>query len=213
MFLVSILITTLFTKTTFSQQTQTCLSQTFNNNEKFTSCRDLPQFTSYLHWTYNQNTGKLDIAFRRTGLTSTNNRWVAWAINKNNDLSSSMTGAQALVAIPQSNGSPKAYTSSIANAGTSLSESNISYSHSRLSATHTNGEVTIYATINLRIGTTSLVHLWQDGAMSGTTPQAHDMNAANQQSKESLDLLSGTTQQGSGGGSLSRRRNVSNYFS
>ncbi|KAK2394286.1 cytochrome b561 and DOMON domain-containing protein [Trifolium repens] len=208
MFLVSILITTLFTKTTFSQ-TQTCLSQTFNNNEKFTSCRDLPQLTSYLHWTYNQNTGKLDIAFRRTGLTSTNNRWVAWAINKNDDLTSSMTGAQALVAIPQSNGSPKAYTSSIANAGTSLTESNISYSHSRLSATHsTNGEVTIYATINLPIGTATLVHLWQDGAMSGSTPLQHDMNAANQQSKERLDLLSGTTQQGSSGGSLSRRRNT-----
>ncbi|MCI12894.1 auxin-induced in root cultures protein 12-like, partial [Trifolium medium] len=118
-----------------------------------------------------------------------------------------MTGAQALVAVPQSNGSPKAYTSNIASPNTQLTESNISYSHSNLSATHTNGEVTIYATINLPIGTASLVHLWQDGAMSGNTPQMHDMNSANQQSKERLDLTSGVTQQGSGGGSLSRRRN------
>ncbi|XP_045805499.1 cytochrome b561 and DOMON domain-containing protein At5g47530-like [Trifolium pratense] len=206
MFLVSILITTLFTKTTLSQ-TQTCSSQTFNNNEKFSTCRDLPQLTSYLHWTFDQSTGKLDIAFRRTGITSTD-RWVAWAINKNNDLTSAMTGAQALVAVPQSSGSPKAYTSNIANAGTQLAESNISYPHSKLSATHTNGEVTIYASLNLPIGTTSLVHLWQDGAMSGTAPQAHDMSSANQQSKESLDLTSGVTQQGSGGGSLSRRRNT-----
>lgn len=119
-----------------------------------------------------------------------------------------MNGAQALVAIPQSSGTPKAYTSSIAGPATQLAESNISYPHSRLSATHENNEVTIYASITLPVGTTTLVHLWQDGAMSGSTPQAHDMTSANTQSKESLDLRSGASEQGSGGGSLSRRRNT-----
>lgn len=203
----------MFVTTTLAQTTtQTCKSQNFTNNEIFTSCRDLPQLTSYLHWTYDQTTGKLDIAFRHKGITDTN-RWVAWAINRNNDLTSSMNGAQALVAIPQSSGTPKAYTSSIAGSGTQLAESNISYPHSRLSATHENNEVTIYASITLPVGTTSLVHLWQDGAMSGSTPQMHDMTSANTQSKESLDLRSGASEQGSGGGSLSRRRNVSNSFS
>lgn len=203
----------MFVTTTLAQTTtQTCKSQNFTNNAIFTSCRDLPQLTSYLHWTYDQTTGKLDIAFRHKGITDTN-RWVAWAINPNNDLASSMNGAQALVAILQSSGTPKAYTSSIANSRTQLAESNISYPHSGLIATHENNEVTIYASITLPVGTPSLVHLWQDGAMSGSTPQMHDMTSANTQSKESLDLRSGASEQGSGGGSLSRRRNVSNSFS
>lgn len=205
MFLISILM---FVTTTLAQTTtQTCKSQNFTNNAIFTSCRDLPQLTSYLHWTYDQTTGKLDIAFRHKGITDTN-RWVAWAINPNNDLASSMNGAQALVAILQSSGTPKAYTSSIANSRTQLAESNIRYPHSGLIATHENNEVTIYASITLPVGTASLVHLWQDGAMSGSTPQMHDMTSANTQSKERLDLRSGASEQGSGGGSLSRRRNT-----
>ncbi|CAL5183995.1 unnamed protein product [Lathyrus oleraceus] len=202
-------ILSLFVSTTLAQQTQTqtCQLQTFTNNEKFTSCRDLPQLTSYLHWTFDRTTGKLDIAFRHTGITSTN-QWVSWAINPNNDLTSAMTGAQALVAILQSSGSPRAYTSSIANAGTQLTESRISYNHSNLRATHVSDEVTIFATINLPSGVTSLVHLWQDGSVSGGSPQPHAMNNGNLNSKESLDLLSGVTQAGSGGGSLSRRRNT-----
>lgn len=203
---ISILMSFMFVTKTLAQQ-QTCQKQTFTNNEVFSSCRDLPQLTSYLHWTYDQTSGKLDIAFRHTGITSTN-KWVAWAINPKNDLSQSMVGAQALVAIPQSSGVPKVYTSSISGYSTQLTQSNISFTHSRLTATHQNGEITIYATINLSKGTTSFVHLWQDGPMSGSSIQAHDLGTANQQAKESLDLLSGVTQHGSTGGSRSRRRNT-----
>ncbi|KAL5097496.1 hypothetical protein RYX36_001823 [Vicia faba] len=201
------LLLSLFVTTTLSQQTQTCRSHTFTNNQKFTTCRDLPELASFLHWTFDRTTGKLDIAFRHAGITS-NDKWVSWAINPHNDLTSSMNGAQALVAITQSSGTPRAYTSSIVNSGTQLAESNISYSHSKLSATHANGEVTIFATINLPSGTTSLVHLWQDGSMSGSSPLPHLLSGANVISKEKLDLLSGVTQAGSGGGSLSRRRNT-----
>ncbi|XP_058723717.1 cytochrome b561 and DOMON domain-containing protein At5g47530-like [Vicia villosa] len=201
------LLLSLFVTTTLAQTTQTCLSHNFTNNEKFTTCRDLPELSSYLHWTFDQTTGKLDIAFRHTGISS-NDRWVSWAINPNNDLTSSMTGAQALVAIPQSSGAPKAYTSSIAGYGTQLTESAISYNHSKLSATHANGEVAIFATITLSSGVTSLVHLWQDGPVSGGSPQSHATSGANVLSKEKLDLLSGVSQAGSGGGSLSRRRNT-----
>lgn len=205
------LLLPLFVTTTIAQTKQTCLSHNFTNNEKFTTCRDLPELSSYLHWTFDQTTGKLDIAFRHTGITS-NDRWVSWAINPNNDLTTSMNGAQALVAITQSSGAPKAYTSSIVNSGTQLTESTISYTHSNLSATHANGEVAIFATITLSSGVTSLVHLWQDGPVSGGSPQLHVTSGANILSKEKLDLLSGVSQAGSGGGSLSRRRNVSNSF-
>ena len=191
---------------------QTCKGQTFNNNKAYISCSDLPYLTSSLHWTYEQSTGKLDIAFRHSSITSTD-RWVAWAINKNNDLTRAMDGAQALVAIPQSSGPPKVHTSPISGYSTSLAEGNISYQTTGLSATHQNSEVTIYATVTLPSGTTSLVHVWQDGLMSGSTPQMHATDSANLGSKEQLNLVSGASQGGSSGSSLKRRRNVSGSFS
>ncbi|XP_061344339.1 cytochrome b561 and DOMON domain-containing protein At4g17280-like [Gastrolobium bilobum] len=185
---------------------QTCNTQTFTNNKVFTSCRDLPHLTSYLHWTYDQTTGKLEIAFRHTGITSTD-RWVSWAINPNSDLNQAMVGAQALVVIPQSSGAPRVYTSSISGYTTQLAEGNISYPNSGLTATYQNSEVTIYATLTLPSGTTKLVHLWQDGPLSGSSPQTHAQDSSNLNAKESLDLVSGTSQAGSGN-SLRKRRNV-----
>nr|KYP58305.1 Auxin-induced in root cultures protein 12 [Cajanus cajan] len=182
---------------------QTCRNQTFSNRV-FTTCRDLPQLTAYLHWTYDQASGKLEIAFKHAGITSTN-RWVAWAINPRNTLDPAMIGAQALVAIPQSNGSPRAYTSSIANTATQLEEGNISYPVEGLSATYQNNEVTIFATLTLPNGTTSLVHVWQDGPLSGSTPQEHSHETSHQNSKETLNLLSGSSTQATGNSRLKRR--------
>lgn len=196
--LTSLLLTT-------SAQTQTCESQTFTENKVFASCRDLSHLSSYLHWTHDQASGKLDIAFRHTGISATD-RWVSWAINPNNDLSTSMIGAQALVAISESGGAPRVYTSSIPGYSTQLAEGDISYPHSGLTATRQNSEITIYATLTLPNGTTNLVHLWNDGPVSASTPSMH--STANTQSKESLNLLSGASQAGSSGDSLRRRRNV-----
>lgn len=195
---------------TTSAQTA-CKGQAFTENKVFTTCRDLPHLSSYLHWTFDQATGKLDIAFRHTGISGTD-KWVAWAINPSNNLNSAMTGAQALVAIIPSSGAPNAYTSSIQNPGTTLAEGAISYNHSGLTATHQSTEVTIYATLTLPSGTTTLVHLWNDGPVSSGTPAMHAMTSSNTQSKESLDLLSGSSQAGSGN-SLRRRRNVSTCYS
>ncbi|KAK7359876.1 hypothetical protein VNO77_01841 [Canavalia gladiata] len=187
---------------------QTCRGQTnFNNNKVYATCRDLPHLTSYLHWTFDQATGKLDIAFRHTGISSTD-RWVAWAINPSGDLTSSMIGAQALVAIPQSGGTPRAYTSPISGYSTQLAEGTISYNHTGLTATHQGSEVTIYATLTLPSGTTNLVHLWQDGPVSGSAPQIHAQGTSNTQAKERLDVVSGSSQAGSSGNSLRRKRNV-----
>ncbi|KAL2339256.1 hypothetical protein Fmac_013702 [Flemingia macrophylla] len=184
---------------------QTCRNQTFSNRV-FATCRDLPQLTAYLHWTYDEASGKLDIAFKHAGITSTN-RWVAWAINPRNSLDPAMIGAQALVAIPQANGSPRAYTSSIASTATQLEEGSISYPVEGLSATYQNNEVTIFATLTLPNGTTSLVHVWQDGPLSGSTPQEHSHETSHQNSKETLNLISGSSTQASGN-SRQKRRNT-----
>lgn len=187
---------------------QTCKNQTFSNNKVFATCRDLPQLTSYLHWTYELSSGKLEIAFTRSGITSTN-RWVAWAINPNNKLEPAMIGAQAIVAITQSSGSPTVYTSSIADTNTQLQEGSIRYPVSGLSAIYQNNEVTIFATLTIPNDTTSLVHVWQDGVVSGSTPQEHSHESDHQNSKELLDLVSGTSQVATGISSRQKRRNVS----
>ncbi|XP_047171217.1 cytochrome b561 and DOMON domain-containing protein At5g47530-like [Vigna umbellata] len=179
--LVSLLLTS-------SVQSQTCMNHTFTDNKVFTSCRDLPHLTSYLHWTYDQATAKLDMAFRHAGINASD-RWVAWAINPNNNLDSAMVGAQALVAISESGGAPRAYTCSVQGYSTQLAEGNISYPHSGLTATRQNSEITIYATLTLPNGTTNLVHLWQDGPLSASIPSQHQLATSNLQAKEILDLL------------------------
>ncbi|XP_019462724.1 PREDICTED: cytochrome b561 and DOMON domain-containing protein At5g47530-like [Lupinus angustifolius] len=187
---------------------QTCASHSFSNNKVFATCRDLPELTSYLHWTYDQNTAKLDIAFRHDGIKSTDS-WVAWGINPRNVLDPAMIGAQALVAILQSNGTTRVYTSSIASTSTQLQDGTISYDVTGLRATYQNNEVTIFATLTLPNGTTSLVHLWQDGALSSSSiPQQHYQNPTHLSSKETLDLLSGQTQPSSTANSRQTRRNT-----
>ncbi|TKY72241.1 Cytochrome b561 and DOMON domain-containing protein [Spatholobus suberectus] len=128
------------------------------------------------------------MAFRHAGISATD-RWVAWAINPNNSLNTAMVGAQALVAVSQSGGAPRAYTAPITGYSTRLEEGNITYANSGLTATRQNSEITIYATLTLSRGTTKIVHLWQDGPLSGSTPQVHNMSSSNLQAKESLDLV------------------------
>ncbi|KAG4945984.1 hypothetical protein JHK87_041991 [Glycine soja] len=121
---------------------QACKNKTFNDNKVFAKCRDLPQSSSYLYWTYDQATGKLDMTFTHAGITAPE-RWVAWAINPNNNLKTAMVGAHA-----GSGGAPRAYTTSITNYSTHLEEGNISYPHSGLAATRQNNEITIYAILH-----------------------------------------------------------------
>ncbi|KHN42286.1 hypothetical protein glysoja_042034 [Glycine soja] len=147
---------------------QTCRNQTFSNRV-FATCRDLPQLTAYLHWTYDQASGRLDIAFKHAGITSTNSQMEAQ--------------------------------------GTTLEEGAISYPVSGLSATFESNQVTIFATLTLPNGTSSLVHVWQDGPLSGTTPQEHSHETSHQNSKEILDLLSGSSTQATGN-SRQKRRNT-----
>lgn len=62
---------------------------------------------------------------------------------------------------------------------TQLTEGNISYPHSGLTATRQNSEITF----------TNFVHLWQDGPLSASTPSQHQLATSNLQAKEILDLL------------------------
>ncbi|KAJ4981247.1 hypothetical protein NE237_032084 [Protea cynaroides] len=187
-----------------SSSAQSCSSYTFSDkNRAFSKCSDLPVLNSFLYWTYNPSSGTVDIAYRRTGVSSS--RWVAWAINPKG---LQMVGSQALVAYQQSNGTMYAYTSSVDSYTTTLSQSSLSFSVSNLSAELQSNEMIIFATVELPNNSTTVNHLWQDGPLSGNSPQSHVTTGNNVLSLETFDFSSGQSTASSGGNSRTRRKNV-----
>ncbi|XP_042477406.1 cytochrome b561 and DOMON domain-containing protein At5g47530-like [Macadamia integrifolia] len=185
-----------------SSSAQTCSSYTFSSGKSFSKCSDLPVLNSYLYWTYYPSTGTADIAYRHTGVSSS--RWVAWAINPGSK--AQMVGAQALVAYKHSNGSILAYTSSISSYETTLQQSSLSFSVSNISAELVSNVMIIYATVKLP--STTVNHLWQDGPVSGNSPTSHQTSGNNLASAGSMNFLSGATTATSGGTSRTKRKNV-----
>ncbi|CAL9015027.1 unnamed protein product [Prunus brigantina] len=189
-------------------QTGACGNYKFTSNKNFTSCSNLPYLNSFLHWTFEQSTGKLQMAYRHTGITTSN--WVAWAINPNlNSESSAMLGAQSLVAFQQSNGTTRVYKSPISNYQTTLAEGNLNYEVSDLSAEYLNNDgMIIFATWTLPTNSTTILQVWQQGPVSSDSPSVHPTVAPNTNAKGTLDLLSGATASSGGGGSRIRKKNI-----
>jgi hypothetical protein len=165
---------------------QTCKSYAFSSNKVYSSCSDLPVLSAFLHWSYDQSTHKVEIAYRHTG-TSTSN-WVAWAINPT---ATGMVGAQALVAYQDSSSAIHAYTSPVTGYGTTLAEGDLSFGVSNLSATFVNSEMTIFATLTLDSGMTTVNQVWQEGPLSGGSPSSHNTSSSsdNMKSAGTLNFL------------------------
>uniref|UniRef100_A0A7N0VC30 Cytochrome b561 and DOMON domain-containing protein n=1 Tax=Kalanchoe fedtschenkoi TaxID=63787 RepID=A0A7N0VC30_KALFE len=191
-----------------SVSAQTCGTYKFSNNAIFTSCNDLPVLNSYLHWTYDDSTRKANIAYRHTGVSTS--QWVAWAINPS---ASNMIGCQALVAYHNSTGAVTAYTSPITSYRTTLSQGDLSFPVTGLTASYSasTSEMIIFATIELPSATTTVNQVWQVGPMTGDTPQIHSTSGDNVKSMSTIDFLSGQSTGGSGStglGSRIRKRNT-----
>ncbi|CAM8908586.1 hypothetical protein QQ045_010436 [Rhodiola kirilowii] len=178
---------------------QTCKSYKFTNNKLFETCTDLPVLNAFLHWTYNSSSSSVQLAYRSTRYTSS--KWVAWAINP---VKSGMDGAQALVGYQQPDGVLKAYTSSVVGYDTVLAEGKLTFAVSDLSAVAGGGEITIFATVELPGGRTTLNQVWQDGPLSEGIPSQHESSPANFGSKGSINFLSGEAAPPSGGGGDSK---------
>ncbi|KAK8487451.1 hypothetical protein V6N11_076671 [Hibiscus sabdariffa] len=119
-----------------------------------------------------------------------------------------MVGSQALVAYRRTDGTMRVYTSPITQYQTQLQEGKLSFQVSDLSATYENNEMIIFATLGLSNNGTALNQVWQEGGLSGNTPQMHVTSGPNVQSMATLNLLSGETATTSGGGSKLRKRNI-----
>ncbi|XP_016480725.1 cytochrome b561 and DOMON domain-containing protein At5g47530 [Nicotiana tabacum] len=183
-FLISCILFSLFVSSTYAQS---CTKYNFTSNQIFTSCSDLPYLNSFLHWNYDPSSKTAKIAFRHTKIASS--RWVAWAINPT---AQGMVGSQALVAYQKSDGKMRVYTSPVTSYQTQLQEGNLSFPVSDLSATYSNNEIAIFATLKLdKFNSTIVNQVWQEGPVSGDSPAMHDTSGVNVQSAGALSLLSG----------------------
>ncbi|XP_065874624.1 cytochrome b561 and DOMON domain-containing protein At5g35735-like [Euphorbia lathyris] len=170
---------------------QTCNSYSFSSNQVFQSCTDLPVLTSFLHWTYHPANLTADIAFRKTGSPTTN--WVAWSLNPSGQ---TMMGSQALLAFHNSAGLPIAYTTQIDSMGPSMQNRTLTFGVSNIRAEYSNGEMTIFATLQLDNSLISTNQVWQEGPMSGTSFNIHPMGD-NTRSMGTIDFSTGATTAGS----------------
>jgi hypothetical protein len=99
-----------------------------------------------------------------------------------------MVGAQALVAYQNSNSAIHAYTSPVTGYGTTLAEGSLSFGVSNLSATFENSEMTIFATLTLDSGMTTVNQVWQEGPLSGGSPSGHDTTPSSENMKSTSTL-------------------------
>ncbi|KAM7506346.1 hypothetical protein LguiB_005250 [Lonicera macranthoides] len=186
----SVLISVFFSSTAQSS----CRSYAFASNKVFSLCTDLPYLNSFLHWTYDPSLATVQIAYRQTQVDPS--KWVSWAINPTSLL---MSGSQALIAFQLSNGTMKAYTSPVADYQTELKEGDLSFPVSDLTATFSNAEMIIFATLQLQNTTTTLNQIWQSGPVTSDDKLGmHETSGPNVQSMGLFNLLSGNS--GSTGG-------------
>ncbi|KAJ4833481.1 hypothetical protein Tsubulata_008073 [Turnera subulata] len=182
--------------------TQACHGLTFPDNQVYATCNDLPRLSSYLYWNYYPTNQTANIAFRKTG-TSTSN-WIAWALNPGGQM---MAGSQALVAYQDSNGSMVAYTTSVTGSPT-MKPGNLSFGVSNLRAEYSDGEMIIFATLQLDSTLLSTNQVWQEGPMQGGSPGMHDISGDNILSFGTVNFATGTVTSGGGISSKALLKNV-----
>ncbi|XP_059626256.1 auxin-induced in root cultures protein 12 [Cornus florida] len=164
-----------------------CTSQNFTNNIVYANCTDLPYLSSYLHWTYNSSKSSLSIAFVAPPAKSTG--WIAWAINPTG---TGMIGAQALVALKESNGSMVVKTYNISSYQP-IVESNISFHVANKTAEYSGGLMKIFAVLTVANNAT-VNQVWQVGSsVTGGIPDKHAFTPANLMAKGTLVLMAAQT--------------------
>ncbi|XP_043708260.1 cytochrome b561 and DOMON domain-containing protein At3g25290-like [Telopea speciosissima] len=179
----------------------TCSSQQLSGNRLYDHCNDLPQLSSYLHWTYNSTKSYLKIAFLAPAKTD---GWVAWAINPTG---LTMLGCQALIAY-QVDGKMTVKTFNV-DSYQSIAPSKIAYDVWYKEAEYSDGMMRIYATIALPSTMTTINQVWQVGSsVSDGIPVAHAFQASNLNARGTLDLSKGESSSTTGGDDKLNKRNI-----
>ncbi|XP_042509131.1 cytochrome b561 and DOMON domain-containing protein At3g25290-like [Macadamia integrifolia] len=130
----------------------TCSSQKFSGNRVYNQCNDLPELSSFLHWTYDSSNSSLKIAF--VAAPAKTGGWVAWEINPK---ALAMLGSQALIAY-EAAGKMTVKTFDVSSY--KIAPSKIAYEMSDMEAENADGTFTIFATIALPAKMTTINQVW-----------------------------------------------------
>lgn len=181
-----------------------CAAEKFSSNRAYAACADLPRLGASVHWTYDAAAASLSVAFVAAPPSG---GWVAWGLNPTGG---GMIGTQALVAVPKAGGY-EVQTYSISGYGLG-SPGDLSYPTSGLAAElGADGRVRVFGVLTLRNGTGDVVNqVWQVGPFSGGSIGSHDTspNSDNMKAVGKLNLVTGASTAGSGGGSILRKKNT-----
>uniref|UniRef100_A0A6M2EXV6 Cytochrome b561 and DOMON domain-containing protein n=1 Tax=Populus davidiana TaxID=266767 RepID=A0A6M2EXV6_9ROSI len=186
-----------------SSLAQSCSSNNSFSNRIYSTCNDLSQLSCSLHWNYYPSNKTADIAFRKTGASTSN--WIAWALNPTGR---QMAGSQALVAYKHSNGSMLAYTTQVDASG-SMQPASLNFGVLNISAENVGADMIIFATLQLSDTFVATNQVWQEGPLSGDNPGQHLLTAQHRQSVGEVDFVSGSvTSTGATTTPKDRKRNV-----
>ncbi|KAJ6873896.1 hypothetical protein NC651_032670 [Populus alba x Populus x berolinensis] len=186
-----------------SSLAQTCGNYTFSGNRSYSTCNDLPQLSCSLHWNYHPSNLTADIAFRKSGASTSN--WISWALNPSRR---AMAGSQALVAFQHPNGSILAYTTQL-NDNPNMQPGRLSFDVPSIAAeVSSNGDMIIFATLQLTDSLRLTNQVWQEGPVNGGNPGQHPTNGQNGKSMGTVDFINGSVTTTGGTTSKQRKRNV-----
>jgi hypothetical protein len=133
---------------------------------------------------------------------------ISWAINP---YAAGMVGAQALIAFKDSSGAMTVKTYNISTYA--IQESKVWFDVKEATAEVSGNVIRLFATVVLPdSGKTTVNHVWQVGSsVTSGVPDKHAFLPANLNSKGTLDLLSGQSNNAGGGSvdSRTKRKNVS----
>ncbi|KQJ99063.1 auxin-induced in root cultures protein 12 [Brachypodium distachyon] len=182
----------LLSSPTLSLAASACASEKFPAGRKYANCEDLPQLGAALHWTYDDATAALSLAF--VAAPAKPGGWVAWGLNP---IGSGMAGAQALVALRPSPSAPVAVrtyniTGYVPLGGDSTP---LAFPATELAADEESGGkiIRVYGKLQLRKGMKEVSQVWQVGpSVSKGAPDKHDVAAGNLAAKATLVLAGGS---------------------
>ncbi|KAK9726654.1 hypothetical protein RND81_05G228500 [Saponaria officinalis] len=191
----------------------TCTTPKLSSTTPYTTCTPLSSLSAALHYTYHPSNHTLSVAFTATPPSSAG--WVAWGINPSG---TGMLGGQAFVAYKSPSSSAVTVSTFNLSSYAAISAAPLSfpvYSHSG-EFNAADGSFTIYAAVKSDGGKVN--HIWQVGpGVTKGVPDKHAINAANLQSKATIDVTTGVAAD-SGASSSSavdlglKKRNVGYFF-
>ncbi|KAL5062966.1 hypothetical protein RYX36_024703 [Vicia faba] len=182
------LTVSIFVSVVSPTQALTCASQKLSPNHTFANCTDLPALAATLHYTYNDTTRAISVAYSATPPA---NGWVAWGINPTGG---GMVGTQALIAL-KNQGKVEVLLFNLTSYDSIVPVKNLSVGTSAVSGEEANGVITIFATVIIP-EINNFTQVWQVGPVVNGRPMKHSFAPDNLKAVARLSV--GTTAIGGG---------------